>query len=121
MINGEMLQASIRVSEDPSELGVQDYVIIAVKVPSLPDIARRIDPLFGPETAVVTAMNGVPWWFLLNARGVLAGHKLRAIDPDGAIGQAIATRRVVTSLRAVFQCKSPKRTFPPKSIFALLP
>ena len=95
IINGEMLQASIRVSEDPSELGVQDYVIIAVKVPSLPDIARRIDPLLGPETAVVTAMNGVPWWFFLNARGVLAGHRLRAIDPDGAIGQAIATRRVV--------------------------
>ena len=67
IINGEMLQASIRVSEDPSELGVQDYVIIAAKVPSLPDIARRIDPLLGPETAVVTAMNGVPWWFFLNA------------------------------------------------------
>ena len=95
IINGEMLQASIRVSEDPSELGVQDYVIIAVKVPSLPGIARRIDPLLGPETAVVTAMNGVPWWFFLNAWGALAGHKLRAIDPDGAIGQAIATRRVV--------------------------
>ena len=95
IINGEMLQASIRVSEDPLELGIQDYVIIAVKAPSLPDIARRIGPLLGPETAVVTAMNGVPWWFFLNARGVLAGHQLRAIDPDGAIGQAIATRRVV--------------------------
>jgi 2-dehydropantoate 2-reductase len=95
IINGEMLQASVQVSEDPSELGVQDYVIIAVKVPSLSDIARRIGPLLGPETAVVTAMNGVPWWFFLNARGVLAGHRLKAIDPDGAIGRAIATRRVI--------------------------
>jgi 2-dehydropantoate 2-reductase len=74
IINGEMLQASLQITEDPSELGVQDYVIIAVKAPSLPDIARRIGPLLGPETAVVTAMNGVPWWFLLNAKGVLAGH-----------------------------------------------
>jgi 2-dehydropantoate 2-reductase len=68
IIDSEMLQASVQVSEDPSELGVQNYVIIAVKAPSLPAVARRIGPLLGPETAVVTAMNGVPWWFFLNAR-----------------------------------------------------
>jgi 2-dehydropantoate 2-reductase len=67
IINGEMLQASVQVTEEvPSELGVQD-LIIAVKAPSLPDIARRIGPLFGPETAVVTAMNGVPWWCVRSA------------------------------------------------------
>ena len=93
--NGEMLQASVEVSEDPSELGVQDYVIIAVKAPSLPDVARRIGPLLGPETTVVTAMNGVPWWFFLNPKGISAGHRLKAIDPDGVIAQAIPTRRVV--------------------------
>jgi 2-dehydropantoate 2-reductase len=95
IINSEMLQASVQVSEEPSELGVQDYVIITVKAPSLPDIARRIGPLLGPETAVVTAMNGVPWWFFLNAKGALAGHQLRAIDQDGTIGQAIPPRRVI--------------------------
>ena len=95
MIDGEMLQAPIQVSEDPSELGVQDYVIIAVKAPSLPDIVRRIGPLLGPETAVVTAMNGVPWWFFLNGKGVLAGHRLDAIDPHGTIAQAIPTSRVI--------------------------
>ena len=95
MINGEMLRASLQVSEDPSELGVQDYVIIAVKAPSLPHIARRIGPLLGPETTVVTAMNGVPWWFFLNPKGISAGHRLKAIDPDGIIAQAIPTRRVI--------------------------
>jgi 2-dehydropantoate 2-reductase len=91
----EMVHASVQVSEDPSELGVQDYVAVAVKAPSLPDVVRQIGPLLGPETAVVTAMNGVPWWFFLNAKGVLAGHQLKAIDPDGTIGQAIPTRRVI--------------------------
>jgi 2-dehydropantoate 2-reductase len=95
IIDGEMLQASVRVSEDPSELGAQDYVILAVKAPSLPDIARRVGPLLGPETAVVTAMNGVPWWFFLDSRGALAGHQLKAVDPDGAISQAISTSRVI--------------------------
>jgi ketopantoate reductase len=75
------------------ELSVQDYVIIAVKAPSLPDIARRIGPLLGPETAVVTAMNGVPGWFFLNAKGVLARHHLKTIDPDGTIvdGDCVTT------------------------------
>ena len=95
VINGQMLQASVQVSEDPSELGLQDYVIIAVKAPSLPDIAKRIGPLLGPQTAVVTAMNGVPWWFFLNTKRPLAAHHLKAVDPDGTISQAIPTRRVL--------------------------
>ena len=95
IINGEMLQASIGISEDPAKLGVQDYVIIAVKAPSLAEVARQLHPLLGAETAVVPAMNGVPWWFFLNAKGVLAGHQLDAIDPSGTIGQAISVRRVI--------------------------
>lgn len=88
-IDGEVLRTFVQVSEDPAELGVQDYVIIAAKAPSMPDIARRIWPLLGPETAVVTAMNGVPWWFFLGAKGAIAGHQLKAVDPDGTIAQAI--------------------------------
>jgi 2-dehydropantoate 2-reductase len=93
--NGEMLQARIRVSDDPSDLGVQDYVIIAVKAPSLPEVARQIGPLLGPQTAVVTAMNGVPWWFFLKLDGELAGHRLEAVDPDATISAAIPVDRVI--------------------------
>ena len=89
LINGETLQTSVRASADPAELGPQDYVIIAVKAPSLPEVASRIGPLLGPETAVVTAMNGIPWWFCVNAKGVLAGKRLTAIDPDCIIAHAI--------------------------------
>ena len=88
LINGETLQTSVRASADPAELGPQDYVIIAVKAPSLPEVASRIGPLLGPETAVVTAMNGIPWWFFANARGTLAGKRLTAVDPDGIIARA---------------------------------
>ncbi|UVK41254.1 2-dehydropantoate 2-reductase [Mesorhizobium sp. AR10] len=95
IIDGEMLQTPIQVSEDPSELGVQDYVIIAAKAPSMPDIARRVGPLLGPKTAVVTAMNGVPWWFFLNAKGSFAGRQLTAVDPDGTIARAIPTSGVI--------------------------
>jgi ketopantoate reductase len=95
MIGEEMLQAPIQVSEDPSEPGVQDDVIIVAKAPSLPDIARRIGPLLGPETAVVTAMNGMPRWFFLEARSVLAGHRLQAVDPHEMIARVILLTRVI--------------------------
>ena len=94
-MDGQTLQAPVRAVGDPSELGPQDYVIVAVKAPALPDIASQIGPLLGPDTAVVTAMNGVPWWFFANAEGALAGQRLTAVDPDGGIGRAIAAWRVI--------------------------
>jgi 2-dehydropantoate 2-reductase len=78
LINGETLQTAVRASADPAERGPQDYVIIAVKAPALPEAASRIGPLLGRETAVIIAMNGVPWWFFTNARGVFAGKRLIA-------------------------------------------
>jgi 2-dehydropantoate 2-reductase len=95
VIDGETLQAAIQVSEDPAEVGPQDYVIVAVKGPSLQEVASRIGPLLGPGTAVVTAMNGVPWWFFANAAGSLAGKRLTAVDPDGAIGRALPPERII--------------------------
>ena len=95
IIDGETLQARVRASADPAELGPQDYLIIAVKAPNLPDVASRIGPLLGPTTAVVTAMNGVPWRFFANAQGALAGKRLTAVDPDGSIGRAIPAARAI--------------------------
>jgi 2-dehydropantoate 2-reductase len=95
IIDGEPRQVSVRATADPAELGPQDYLVIAVKAPSLPAVAARIGPLLGPETAVVPAMNGVPWWFFANSGGALAGQKLAAVDPDGAIGRAIPTASVI--------------------------
>jgi 2-dehydropantoate 2-reductase len=58
---GTELTAPVRVVEETAGLGPQDLVVLAVKGPSLPDLAERIRPLLGPDTVVLTAMNGVPW------------------------------------------------------------
>lgn len=91
------VQAAVQASDDPAALGVQDVVVIAVKAPSLPAVAARIAPLLGPRTVVLTAMNGVPWWFFLAAGfgGPLAGAALDSVDPGGAIAAAIPVRHVV--------------------------
>jgi 2-dehydropantoate 2-reductase len=62
---------------------VQDLVVIAVKAPALVEVARQIAPLIGPDTVVLTAMNGVPWWFLQGFGGALAGRQLQSVDPTG--------------------------------------
>ena len=88
---------SVRVaaSADPASLGVQDLVIIAVKAPAMAEVARAIGPLIGPDTIVLTAMNGVPWWFLEGFGGSHAGKRLKSVDSDGAIAHAIAAHHII--------------------------
>jgi len=86
----------VKASDDPAQLGVQDLVIVAVKAPALAAVAERIAPLIGPATMVMTAMNGVPWWFLSGGfGGDYAGRRLAAIDPQGAIAAAIPDAHVI--------------------------
>ena len=97
VLHGEQRENfALRAEEDPAALGVQDLVLISVKAPGMPDVARRVAPLIGPHTMVLTAMNGVPWWFL--AGGVDAavrGRQLQAVDPGGEIARAIAIEHVI--------------------------
>jgi 2-dehydropantoate 2-reductase len=89
------IQVPVTVSDDPAALGPQDLVIVAVKGPGLPDVAARIAPLLAPETVVLTAMNGVPWWFFSGMPGPCAGRKLTSLDPDGALAAAIPVAHVI--------------------------
>ena len=73
----------------------RDLVIVAVKAPAMADVARRIGPLIGPNTVVLTAMNGVPWWFLQGFGGTLSGTTLQSVDPSGVIAQHIPADRVI--------------------------
>jgi 2-dehydropantoate 2-reductase len=81
--------------ENPADLGVQDLVIVAVKAPAMADVARRIGPLIGPDTVVLTAMNGVPWWFLQGFGGALSGTHLDSVDRGGVIAQHIPAAHIV--------------------------
>jgi 2-dehydropantoate 2-reductase len=92
---GHSLAAPVRVAEAAAEFGPQDLVIIAVKAPAMAEVARGIAPLIARDTIVLTAMNGVPWWFFEGFGGDHAGMRLRAIDPEGTIAAAIPARHVV--------------------------
>ena len=92
----ERLRVAVNAVANPADLGPQHLVVIAVKSPSLVEVAAHITPLIGPDTLVLTAMNGVPWWFLAGGfGGALAGSRLAAVDPDGAIAAAIPPAQVI--------------------------
>jgi 2-dehydropantoate 2-reductase len=89
-----LIQAPAVASDKAEELGVQDLVVIAVKGPALAAVAPQISPLLGPDTVVLPAMNGVPWWF---NKGVaaLGDAPLDSVDPGGRIAAAIPLGHVV--------------------------
>jgi 2-dehydropantoate 2-reductase len=87
------VRAAARASDDPAALGPQDLVVIAVKGPALPALAPRLAPLLGPDTVVLPAMNGVPWWFCRHLPGFEA--PLDSVDPGGLIAAALPLHRVV--------------------------
>jgi 2-dehydropantoate 2-reductase len=91
---GQLIQAPAFASDDASVLGVQDLVVIAVKGHSLPSVAAQVAPLLGPDTVVLAAMNGVPWWFS-HGIAALGEAPLESVDPGGRIAAAIPQRQVL--------------------------
>jgi 2-dehydropantoate 2-reductase len=92
---GELLTVPVTTSNDATTLGVQDLVVISVKAPALASVAQQVGPLIGPDTVVLTAMNGVPWWFLQGFGGPVQGRSLNTVDPDGTIARAIPAQHIV--------------------------
>lgn len=90
---GESVTLPVTASDDPAELGPQDYVIIALKAHSVPAVVDSMQPLLGQETAVVTAQNGVPWWYFYKLEGAYEGTRVKAVDPEGKLWDGIGPER----------------------------
>lgn len=92
---GSRIVEPVQAVADARTLGPQDVVIVAVKSYSLVDVLPLVAPLLGPETVVLPALNGVPWWFTAPAAGLPLEGRLHSADPQGLIEAAIAPERVV--------------------------
>ncbi len=85
----------VEAAADGAEFGEQDYVLLALKAHSVAPALDAIAPLLGPETAVVTLQNGLPWWYFYRHGGPLEGTRLAAVDPTGAIWERIGPERAI--------------------------
>ncbi|MDX1396666.1 MAG: 2-dehydropantoate 2-reductase [Gemmatimonadota bacterium] len=96
LIDGEERVARPRCTDDPLGVGHQDYVIITLKAHSVSGAVESMQPLFGPDTAVVTASNGVPWWYFYGLKGSeWRGRRLETVDPGGVQWKGIGPERVI--------------------------
>jgi len=95
LIGGEEKVARIRATDDPRELGPQDYVIVALKAHSVSPIVDRMTPLLGASTAVVTAQNGILWWYFHRLEGPWENHRLPITDPGGRIWDTLGPERAI--------------------------
>ena len=94
LIDGEERIARPRCTDAPAELGVQDYVIIALKAHSISDAVDSMTPLLGETTCVVTASNGLPYWYFYGA-GWTPGETLETVDPGGRQWAVLGPQRAV--------------------------
>lgn len=83
---GDTRCVAVATADDPSAFGVQDLLVLAVKAPTLPQVARSLETLVGPRTRIVPMLNGVPWWF--------TSDPLWSVDPELAIKDALPIDQV---------------------------
>jgi 2-dehydropantoate 2-reductase len=95
LLDGGEKVAHMTATADPAELGQQDYVIIALKSHQAWEAAESVRPLLGPHTAVVTAQNGIPWWYFHGFEGQYANLQLQSVDPDGRQWKSIGPERAI--------------------------
>jgi 2-dehydropantoate 2-reductase len=85
----------VRAVASAEEAGPQDYVVVTLKAHSLPGAAKQMQPLLGPETAVVSAVNGIPWWYFHRFAGPLAERRVESVDPGGVVSALLPPERAI--------------------------
>ena len=84
-----------RCVESAEEAGPQDYVLVTLKAHSLPSAARQMQPLLGPDTAIVSAVNGIPWWYFHGLGGAYEGRIVQSVDPEGQVSALLPPSRAI--------------------------
>ena len=86
---------NVRAVQDAAEAGPQDVVLLTTKAHQLLDLVPGMQALFGPETMVVSMVNGIPWWYFQKLGGAYEARQLRSVDPDGALSAGIDVKRII--------------------------
>lgn len=86
---------AVTASDNPADLGPQDYVIVTLKAHSVPPVVPKMQPLIGPDTTIVSGVNGVPWWYFHKIGTELEGTRLETVDPGDAQWNGFGPDRVL--------------------------
>jgi 2-dehydropantoate 2-reductase len=94
----ELHACDVKAVQRYADAGPQDAVLLTVKAHQLGDLLPDLRGLFGPQTMVVSMLNGVPWWYFHKLPGAYSGQQLQSLDPDGRIAANIEPERIIGSV-----------------------
>jgi 2-dehydropantoate 2-reductase len=97
-MDGKELVAHLTATDRIQDVGTQDLVILALKAHQLGGVAPQLMSLCKPETVMVTAQNGIPWWYFFKYQGPHQGTVLQSVDPGGTVAANIDVERVIGSI-----------------------
>ncbi len=92
---GETVTVRPRCVGDAAEAGGQDFVVVTLKAHSLPAAAPSIAAMLAPDGAVVTAVNGVPYWYFHGIEGANRDRRVESVDPGGVVWDALPPSRAI--------------------------
>lgn len=96
LISGEKREVHpVRASSEPAEFGVQDAVFVCLKTYSIGAMLPRLKSLIGPDTIVIPAINGLPWWYFYKEGGNLDGRPIDCLDPEGRMLSALDPKHIL--------------------------
>jgi len=84
-----------KCSETMEELGKMDFIFITLKAYSIPGMVKEILKMFNENTSVITAYNGIPWWYFFNIDGRFNNYHIKCIDPDSIQWKLITPERII--------------------------
>jgi 2-dehydropantoate 2-reductase len=87
--------AAVRATDDPATVGPVDCLVLGLKAQDYAGAGAMVRPLLGPETSIVAAQNGIPWWYFHGERGPHAGRRIEAVDPDGVVSAILDPARAI--------------------------
>ncbi len=93
--DGKEHHVYIKSSENPEDIGEQDYVILTLKAHSIPSVISKMHPLFGKNTTLVYGVNGLPWWYFYKIGGPLDGTRLHSVDPGNAQWNGFGPEKII--------------------------
>jgi len=92
------IAAPVKAFQNPADAGTQEFILLTVKAHQVTALAPQLQAMYGPDTAVVTMQNGIPWWYFQRYGGELEGRPVTSADPDATIARHIEPRRIIGSV-----------------------
>ena len=93
--NDKEISCFPKCSESMRDLGKMDYIFITLKAYSIPELVNEISTMFKENTAVITAYNGIPWWYFFNIEGSFKNYRIKCIDPNNIQWNTITPERII--------------------------